>query len=44
MNLSQPVYNTSDHSLQSGDIYYANADYIGVPLQPVKMKHMASHT
>ncbi len=41
MNLSQPV---GLHSvLKSIEIYYANADDIGVNLQPIKIKHMANH-
>ena len=50
MNLSQPVglhlstvYRQLYSALKSIEIYYANADDIGVNLQPVEIKHMANH-
>ncbi len=41
MNLSGHSSQAVDQSSQAG-VYYANADDIGVNLQPVKIKHMAN--
>ncbi len=45
MNLSQPVglHLNTVYRQVSIEIYNANADDIGVNLQPVKIKHMANH-
>ena len=43
MSLSGHSSQASDQSSQAGvEILYANADDIGVNLQPVKIKHMAN--
>ncbi len=42
MNLSKPVKLHS--ALKCIEIYYANADDIGIIIQPVKIKHMANHS
>ncbi len=36
-------YSSACSALKSIEIYYANADDIGVNLRPVKIKHMANH-
>ncbi len=37
------LYSRKSYALTLLDLYYANADDIGVTLQPVKIKHMACH-
>ncbi len=44
MNLSGQSSQAGDQSSQLDYKFYANADYIGVNLQPVKIKHMANHS
>ena len=44
MNLSKPVKLHLSTVYRQVYQYYANADDIGVNLQPVKIKHMANHS